>query len=109
MYSSGEIDEAVIDNVVENLNPMATYSLSPPAEVERSLRAIRDEGGLALGCQESRLGLTCAAAPILTDGACVAAVSVAGTVGTNDPRRFGSAVRRTVINVGRALNVMPSN
>lgn len=99
-YSNG----AVIENVIRNLRPITAYSLASPPAVIHGLRRARGEG-FALDEQESQIGLTCAAAPIVTRcGGCVAAVSVAGPVGVFDPLGAAHVVRRTAANISRAVD-----
>jgi IclR family acetate operon transcriptional repressor len=67
------------------------------------LAAIR-ESGVALEREESGVGVTCVAAPVLDDdGTAVAAISITGWVNRLDPDRLAPAVRTAALGVSRVL------
>ncbi|WP_030602364.1 IclR family transcriptional regulator [Streptomyces fulvoviolaceus] len=77
------------------------YTLTAPGALNTQLARIR-ETGLAASHEEYRLGELSYAAPVLRDGATVAAVSV--TLPTSMPYdRAGAAVREAAGVIGRAL------
>jgi DNA-binding IclR family transcriptional regulator len=67
------------------------------------LARIRDRG-VAFEYEESTVGITCVAAPVLDGtGTAVAAVSITGWVNRLDPDRFAPAVRTAALGLSRAL------
>lgn len=59
------------------LRPMTSFSLKTPAEAKVEIARIR-KLGYALDDQEFRIGMRCVAAPILTGGEAIGALSVSG-------------------------------
>jgi DNA-binding IclR family transcriptional regulator len=74
-----------------------------PGLLRKELARIR-ERGVALEHEESTVGITCVAAPILDDGGlAVAAVSITGWVNRLDPARLVPAVRTAALGMSRVL------
>lgn len=94
--------------VVEAGLPRLTRnSITEPGRFFRELDRIR-EAGVAYDREESALGLTCVAAPLIAGGRVVAAVSVSGpTVGANWPTAE-THVRRAASRIGRRYAAMLS-
>ncbi len=74
-----------------------------PGLLHQELAAIR-ERGVAMEHEESTVGITCVAAPVLdAAGVPVAAVSITGWVNRLDPARFAPAVHTAALGVSRVL------
>jgi IclR family transcriptional regulator, KDG regulon repressor len=76
------------------------YSIADPARFLRELSRVRHEG-IAFDREEIQLGLVCAAAPILSEGRAVAAVSVSGHAPRFNPATVAGEVRRTAEAIAR--------
>ncbi|HEY4004514.1 MAG TPA: IclR family transcriptional regulator [Pseudonocardia sp.] len=78
-------------------------TLAAPGLLAAELARIRDRG-VAFEYEESTVGITCVAAPVLDGtGTAVAAVSITGWVNRLDPDRFAPAVRTAALGLSRAL------
>lgn len=78
------------------------HTITSHSALSAELARIRDEG-VAYDCEESRIGLTCVAAPVLgVGGRAVAAMSVAGMRTRTDPCRMSEVVRRIAAHASRA-------
>ena len=75
------------------LPAVTARTITDPAALATDLARIRHEG-LAFDDEESRLGLSCVAAPVLSGGHAVAALSVAGHRGHFDQRKVSGELRR---------------
>lgn len=85
------------------LRRRAPRTVVAPGLLRRELADIR-ERGVALEHEESTVGITCVAAPILDAGTrAVAAVSITGWVNRIDPARFAPAVRTAALGISRVL------
>jgi DNA-binding IclR family transcriptional regulator len=74
-----------------------------PGLLRQELATIR-ERGVAMEHEESTVGVTCVAAPVLdAAGVAVAAVSITGWVNRLDPARLGPAVRTAALGISRVL------
>ena len=95
-------DENTIREVVgEGLRPTTPRSIVLPHALDRQLEAIRDTG-LAFDLEETREGLNCIAAPIISPaGRPVAAISVAGSTRTVRLERIASKVRAAAVQIAR--------
>ncbi|MFD6822011.1 IclR family transcriptional regulator [Streptomyces sp. NPDC060085] len=77
-------------------------TITDPDDLAAELERIR-RTGIAFDDEESQLGLSCVAAPVLgRAGQAVAALSVAGRRGQMDTRRFGADVRRIAASASQA-------
>jgi DNA-binding IclR family transcriptional regulator len=75
-----------------------------PGLLHQELATIRDRG-VAMEYEESTIGVTCVAAPVLdTDGMAMAAVSITGWANRLDPTRLAPAVRTAALGVSRVLS-----
>ena len=95
---------AVVRPVVEAGIPRRTpYTITEPGRLLADLQRIR-KAGLAVDREESTVGITCVAAPIITGTHVIAAVSVSGpTTGmdiANHGRLVSWAARRIAIDLG---------
>lgn len=87
------------------LNRRAPRTVVAPGLLSQELAEIR-ERGVAMEHEESTVGITCVAAPVLdADGVAVAAVSITGWVNRLDPARFAPAVRTAALGISRVLRV----
>jgi IclR family acetate operon transcriptional repressor len=78
-----------------------------PGLLRHELAEIHDRG-VAMEYEESTVGITCVAAPVLdAEGRAVAAVSITGWVNRLDPGRFAPAVRTAALGICRTLRGMP--
>ncbi|MEV5848659.1 IclR family transcriptional regulator [Streptomyces sp. NPDC051985] len=74
-----------------------------PGLIERELARVR-ESGIATEHEESTVGITCVASPILgEDGMAVAAVSITGRSTRIDVGRLGPAIRTAALGISRSL------
>jgi IclR family acetate operon transcriptional repressor len=74
-----------------------------PGRLAQDLAVVRDRG-FAVEHEESTVGITCVAAPVLDPaGVAVAAVSITGWVGRMDAARLAPAVRTAALGISRAL------
>lgn len=74
-----------------------------PGLLDRDLARVR-ERGTAVEHEESTVGISCVAAPVLRgDGAAVAAVSISGWVSRLDTDRLAPAVRTAALGIARRL------
>jgi DNA-binding IclR family transcriptional regulator len=74
-----------------------------PGLLRQELAAIR-ERGVAVEHEESTVGITCVAAPVLDlEGTVLAAISITGWVSRLDPARLAPAVRTAALGVSRML------
>ena len=79
----------------------APRTVIAPGLLSQELARIR-ERGVAMEHEESTVGITCVAAPVLdADGRRVAAVSITGWVNRLDPARFAPAVRTAALGISR--------
>jgi len=76
------------------------YSIADPARFLQELSRVRQQG-VAFDREEIQLGLVCAAAPILSAGRAVAAVSVSGQAPRFNPVTVVDEVRRTAEAIAR--------
>lgn len=91
---------AVLD---AGLARIAPRTIVTPGRLGAELAAIR-ESGVSREREESGVGVTCVAAPILgADGTAVAAISITGWINRLEPDRLAPAVRTAAIGVSRVL------
>lgn len=85
--------------------PMRQYtanSITDPTALERQLAEVR-RTGIALEREESALGSGCVAAPVLSNGAPIAALSVSVPIAEFRPERLAPAVRTAALALGRLM------
>lgn len=79
------------------------YTIVDPGMFKSELAAIREKG-IAFDREESNIGVTCVAAPIVTRaGRVVGAVSICGPTGRFSPTEHANAVTQAVRGIGRAV------
>lgn len=89
--------------IAAGLHRRVPRTVVAPGLLHQELAAIR-ESGVAMEHEESTVGITCVAAPVLdADGLAVAAVSVTGWVNRLDPARLAPAVRTAALAISRVL------
>ncbi|WP_395104695.1 IclR family transcriptional regulator [Actinomadura sp. SCN-SB] len=93
--------EAVLEEPLAAYTP---YTIRTPEELRRELRRVA-ENGIAFDRQETVVGLSCVATPILgAGGRPIAALSVATTDRGFDPGRIAPALRRVAHQASRTLS-----
>lgn len=97
-------DPATVRSVVRRGLPARTrYSITYPRVLLDDLRNARQEG-VAYDREESVLGVTCVAAPILDEtGVAVAAISVCGPTATFNPQERAWAVAKVSTSISHAV------
>jgi DNA-binding IclR family transcriptional regulator len=97
------IDFASVPLLDAGLARVAPRTIVTPGRLSAELAAIR-EAGVSREREESDVGVTCVAAPIVgTDGTAVAAISITGWINRLDPDRLAPAVRTAALGVSRVL------
>ena len=99
-HSSPALVNEVLSTGLERRTP---YTISMRRLFVEELAEIR-RVGLAFDREEAVLGLTCVAAPILKDGAAVAALSVTGPTVSFDPTDLASRLRLTATAIAAELS-----
>ncbi|WP_133905237.1 IclR family transcriptional regulator [Actinophytocola oryzae] len=96
--------QARVDAVLATgLRRRAPRTVVAPGLLRQELAEIHDRG-VAMEHEESTVGITCVAAPVLdTDGFALAAVSITGWVNRLEPARFAPAVRTAALGISRTL------
>ncbi|GGL40018.1 IclR family transcriptional regulator [Phycicoccus endophyticus] len=95
--------EVVRRRVEAGLPRLTPRTITTPGALTRELARIRAEG-TAYDREESTVGVSCVAAPVVgTDGRVRAALSVTGRTAAIDPVRYGVAVRAAAVTLGRTL------
>ncbi|UGB40685.1 IclR family transcriptional regulator [Nocardioides sp. cx-173] len=84
--------EAVEQILQEGLARRTPHSIAAPGLFVSELNQVRKHG-VAFDREEAALGLTCVAAPIISQGVAVAAVSVSGPTGRFDPVALAKQVQ----------------
>jgi IclR family transcriptional regulator, acetate operon repressor len=99
---------AVVQARIEaGLTRVSGRSITNAGVLARELTTIRKEG-VAYDREESRLGVSCAAAPVFgPDGVVVAALSVTGRTGQVDVERLAPAVKTAALALSRRLGHHP--
>jgi IclR family transcriptional regulator, acetate operon repressor len=98
-------DVALVDAVVKStgLRPYTPRTIVTRTRLDEDLRTVR-ASGVAFDIEESKLGLTCVAAPLRgRDGTAFASLSLTGPVKRFVPERFSAAVRAAALGVARAV------
>ncbi|MEV7091195.1 IclR family transcriptional regulator [Streptomyces sp. NPDC093085] len=96
--------DAAAQALSASLERLTAYTITDSGSLNLELGRVRREG-VGYDDQESRTGLSCVAAPVLTrDGRAVAALSVTGPCGRIDIRRFDSEVRRVAAAASQTWN-----
>lgn len=95
---------ATVQPIVEGpLPPMSPYTITLPGALGRELVSIRSSG-VAYDREESTVGISCVAAPVLgPHGYAIAALSVSGTTAGTDVARLGPAVQTAALALSRAI------
>lgn len=95
---------SVVGSVLERpLSRVTGYSITSPAVLGEELKEIR-RTGVAYDREEAKVGLACAAAPVLdASGVAIAAISVSGPCHRVDPQRLASGVKTAARGLQRAL------
>ncbi len=88
--------------ISEGLAHRTRRSITDP-EVIRAELAVTRATGIAFDYEEARMGLACAASPIVVGGRARAALSVTMPVDAFDAALIGPAVRRSAMSLSRAL------
>ncbi|MFJ1709607.1 IclR family transcriptional regulator [Kitasatospora sp. NPDC088346] len=97
--------EAAAQALAGSLRRFTDHTVTDPDELSAELDRIRLVG-VAFDDEESRLGLSCVAAPVLDrTGRAVAALSVSGRRGHIDTRRLSADVRRVAVAASRTWAV----
>jgi IclR family acetate operon transcriptional repressor len=95
--------EAVDAVLAAGLGRRAPRTVVAPGLLRQELADIRTRG-VALEHEESTVGITCVAAPVLdAQGTAVAAVSITGWVNRLDSARYAPAVRTAALGISRTL------
>jgi DNA-binding IclR family transcriptional regulator len=96
--------QATVDAVLAaGLSRRAPRTVIAPGLLRQELAEIRDRG-IAVEHEESTVGITCVAAPVLdTTGTALAAVSITGWVNRLDTTRLAPAVRTAALGISRTL------
>ncbi|WP_085093533.1 IclR family transcriptional regulator [Mycobacterium paraense] len=96
-------DDACVDGVIEHgLKPRTPYTIVVPDLLRGSLARSR-QYGVAYDREESSIGVACVAAPIISNGEVVAAVSISGAPPNYDPVRYAGAVRKAAAGISAKL------
>jgi DNA-binding IclR family transcriptional regulator len=99
-FSPPELLERVI---AAGLRRRTAYTIVSP-QLLRETIAEAAQRGVAFDYEESSLGLTCAAAPIIGPGDCVVgALSISGATSRVHPERMASAVKTASVSLSRVL------
>lgn len=99
-FAPPEVVQARVEAGLPRLTP---YTICTPGGLIRDLTKIRADG-VAFDREENRLGVSCAAAPIVgAEGACLGALSVSGATSRLDPARMGPAVQTAALALSRSL------
>lgn len=97
-------DPVTVREVVENgLAPRTRFSVRQPGLMVQQLAETR-RTALAHDREESQLGISCVAAPVLVDGRAVAAVSACAPTAPVNAEAHALLVRRTAAEVSRRLH-----
>ncbi len=98
--SSAEVVDDVLQAGLVRLTP---HTITDPGVFRRELRSILAEG-VAYDREESAIGATCVAAPILAaNDQPIAAISVTGPTDSFAPQRMAATIRMTAVAVSREL------
>lgn len=96
----------VQDLLSRRLQALTPYTIVVPRVLAEQLVAVRDQG-VAFDCEESSLGVCCAAAPVFgPDRKLVGAISVSGGPARFDRVRLSAVVRAACAGVTRALRTL---
>ncbi|MBX6391309.1 MAG: IclR family transcriptional regulator, partial [Frankia sp.] len=98
-FSGPALLEEVLAKPLSSLTP---YSITDPERLRTVIEKVQ-VSGLAYEEQESQLGVACIAAPVLSGGLAVAALSVAVSRSRFRPAQLAPAVRTAALGLTRAL------
>jgi DNA-binding IclR family transcriptional regulator len=98
-FSARQVIEPILET---DLRRRTRYSVADPELLQAELDGVR-LNGIAVDRQESRLGVFCVAAPILSCGQAVAAVSLSGLSDRIVGNEYANLVRETATRLSRAL------
>lgn len=106
-FSSPSLLESVLEVGLERLSP---YTITVPDVLRQNLTTIR-ERGVAFDHEESQVGISCAAAPILyQDRGAIGSVSVTGPTARVNLPRLAPAVQTAALAISRATSAsVPPN
>jgi DNA-binding IclR family transcriptional regulator len=98
-FAHPDLVEQVLAGPLPSLTP---YSIIDPARLRTAIEKVQ-VSGLAYEEQEAVLGVACIAAPVLSGGVAVAALSVSVSLGRFRPAQLAPAVRTAALGLTRAL------
>ncbi|WP_285182830.1 IclR family transcriptional regulator [Rhodococcus sp. MEB032] len=106
LIAFGEEDARI--SMSGHLPRLTAYTISNSIGMRQSISRIRDSG-IAIDNEESFLGITCIAAPVMdpASGSAVAAISIVGSVSGTHPVRHKAALVRTAEQLSTALRAQP--
>lgn len=97
-----QADDGIDRLLTRPLRPRTRYSIVVPSVMETELVRVREEG-IAFDREETLVGLSCTAAPIVgSDGATIAAIAIA-TPHDRDLTHLSAAARTAAAGIGRAM------
>jgi DNA-binding IclR family transcriptional regulator len=99
-FSAAELVSAVLDRPLRRLTKR---SITDPAVLSNELAVIR-AAGVGYDHEESSLGVSCVAAPVLVRGEPIAALSISVPSTQLQPARLAPAVRTAALGLSRALS-----
>ena len=99
-FSPGPVVRAVVE---EGMERRTAYSITESGRMVSELQRVR-KNGVAVDREESTVGITCVAAPVITGAHTIAAVSISGPTTNVDVASYGRlvqwAARRIAIDLG---------
>jgi DNA-binding IclR family transcriptional regulator len=99
-FSPGPVVRAVVE---EGMERRTAYSITESGRMVSELQRVR-KNGVAVDREESTVGITCVAAPVITGAHTIAAVSISGPTTNFDVANYGRlvqwAARRIAIDLG---------
>ena len=97
------VDTATLETIIAAGMPRRTpYTVAGAGMLNRQLDGVR-RTGVAYEHEESTVGITCVASPVIRDGEAVAAISITGWVNRLDTARVATAVRTAALGMERTL------
>jgi DNA-binding IclR family transcriptional regulator len=94
-------DRHVVERAAGSLEARTPYTITAPALFAQELLKVR-AAGFAIDREESRIGLTCVAAPVLDErGLAIASISLSGRTSHLVPERYAEGVRAAAAKISR--------